>query len=63
MVYTRCDTAAFEWLAEVFSCGGCGGNDFDPADDEQVDSDISMEDSSDAANIAKRTQDGKEAIE
>lgn len=61
VVCTRCDTATFGWLAEVFSCGECGGNDFNPADDEEASSDISMEDSSECEGTDFDSADNEQA--
>lgn len=61
VVCTRCDTATFGWLAEVFSCSECGGNDFASAEDEEADSHISMEDSSDAADVEFDPADDEQA--
>ena len=61
VVRTRCDTATFEWLAEVFSCSECGGNDFAPAEDKEANLNITMEDSSDAADIETDPADDEQA--
>jgi hypothetical protein len=59
VVCTKCGTATFRWLAEVFSCNVCGAK-FNLADGEEAYPDISMEDSSDAADNAGWEQEGKE---
>jgi len=59
VVCTRCDTATFGWLAEVFSCSECGGNDFAPAEDKEANLNITMEDSSDAADIETDPADAR----
>jgi hypothetical protein len=59
VVCTRCKTPTFGWLAEVFSCSECEGNDFAPTEDEEADSDISIKDSSGAADIANENKKGK----
>lgn len=60
VVCTRCDTATFGWLAAVFCCSGCGGNDFDPVDDEEADSDTSMKDSSECEETDFDSADNEE---
>ena len=68
VVCSECKTATFGWLAAVFTCHECEGTVFIPAEDEEADGeeadpDISMEDNSDAADIAKREQAGEKANE